>query len=63
MKLIRKIFKVKRKISDELGQPTEADWQRLVRREKQSELFWFLLVCFLCVAFVGVFLFKMGYIY
>ena len=63
MKLIRKIFKIKRKVSDDLGQPTEADWQKLVRNEKKNELLWFLLVCFLCVAFVGVCLFKMGYIY
>ena len=63
MKLIRKMFKVKRKIADDIGQPSEADWKRLVRRERQSELFYFLLVCLLCVAMVGVYLFKIGYIY
>ena len=60
MKLIRKIFKVKRKMEDELGQD---DWRKLIQKEERNEITWFFIVCVICVAYVGVFLFKMVYIY
>ena len=60
MKLIRKIFKVKRKMEDELGQD---DWRKLIQKEERNEITWFFIVCVICGAFLGVYLFKMGYIY
>jgi|TARA_R100000687_G_scaffold70745_1_gene60402 hypothetical protein len=53
MKLIRKIFKVKRKMTDELGQD---DWKKLVQREERNEIIWFIMVCITCAIFVGIFL-------
>jgi hypothetical protein len=53
MKLIRKIFKVKRKMEDELGQD---DWRKLIQKEERSEIFWFILICVICGAFLGIFL-------
>ena len=53
MKLIRKIFKVKRKMTDELGQD---DWRKLIQKEERLEIFWFILICVICGAFLGIFL-------
>ena len=53
MKLIRKIFKIKRKMTDELGQD---DWRKLAKREERNEIVWFIMVCIICGIFIGIFL-------
>jgi hypothetical protein len=53
MKLIRKLFRPRRKMEDELGQD---DWKKLAKREERNEIIWFMMVCIICGIFLGIFL-------